>query len=258
MDPSHTPAITLFEQAYSGERDADDTWRYINELRLRGTPEALDMAMEYCRSIDPRWREIGLQVLAQFGFRQPVEQRWYLSDCRDLALRGLEDPNIHVVRAAAMALAHLKHHCPCEEALLGLESHTDPEVRLASACGLFGINSQAAQHALLRLMEDEDQDVRDWATMAIGQGDESSPQIMAALRKRWQEETFLDARDEAIWGLARFHDREAIEELLRRFNADTWVSGDLEAICDLHGYAGDNPSVQEIIEATRYYLHTHP
>jgi hypothetical protein len=253
-----TPAPLLFEQAYDGDREDDATWRFIHELRLRATAEVFNMAVGYCDSRDPRWREIGLDVLAQLGSGRPVDKRPYLPLCRDLALRGLEDPNTHVVRSAAMALAHLNADCPCPEALLALAMHADPEVRLASALGLVYTNSEPAQQALLRLMEDEDQDVRDWATMAIGQGAESSPEVIEALRKRWREETFEDARDEAIWGLVRLHDREAIEELLERFQRDAWVRGDMMAIRDLHGYQGEDPPDEEIIEATRYYLHTHP
>lgn len=258
LAPAPTPAPLLFEQAYEGDRDDDATWRFIHELRLRTTAEVFNMAVAYCDSRDPRWREIGLDVLAQFGSGLPVDKRPYLPLCRDLALRGLEDPNIQVVRSAAMALAHLNADCPCPEALLALATHADPEVRLASALGLVYTNSEPAQQALLGLMEDEDQDVRDWATMGIGQGAESSPEVIEALQRRWREETFVDARDEAIWGLVRLHEREAIEELLDRFRRDTWVSGDMMAIRSLHGYHGEDPPVQEIIEATRYYLHTHP
>ncbi|WP_321470825.1 HEAT repeat domain-containing protein [uncultured Paludibaculum sp.] len=256
--PTPTPVIALFERAYTGDRDDDTTWHCIHELQLRHTPEVFDSAMDYCQSRDPRWREIGLDVLAQLGADRPSEQRWYRPECRTTALRGLNDPNIHVVRSAAMALAHLNADCSTTDALLGLEGHPDAEVRVAVTAGLVGQNTVESRQALLRLMEDENQDVREWATTAIGQSAEPSPEVVRALQKRWNEETFEDARNQALWGLARFRDRAAIEELVERFRTATWVSGDMAAIRELHGYQDDDPPIWEIIEATRYYLYSNP
>ena len=62
-------------------------------------------------------------------------------------------------------------------------------------------------------MVDEDNDVRDWATFGIGQLlDDDSFEIRSALVQRL-DDFDIDTRWEAIVGLARRHDRRAVEPL---------------------------------------------
>ena len=68
--------------------------------------------------------------------------------------------------------------------------------------------------------------------MEIGALD--SPEIRDALKKRLAD-TFPDARDEALWGLARRKDPSALQALLDRLNSETWIAGDEMAAADLLG-----------------------
>jgi len=74
-------------------------------------------------------------------------------------------------------------------------------------------------------MEDTDDDVRDWATFGLGVSTGDSPQIREAFRRSLND-TFLDVRQEAIWGLARRKDPEGLLLLLEQLEAHVWAAGD--------------------------------
>lgn len=258
MADASTPSDFLFESAYTGERESDATCQAVQELHRRATPEIFERALVCTASGDARWREIGIDVLSQLGSGLPDEQRWYLPECRAAAMRAVDDPSPDVVRSAASALCHLNVDDATLPALLALESHPDAEVRRAAAQGLMSSSArEEAGQALLRLMEDEDDDVRDWATCAYAFDPPDTPQARAALHRRWTTDPFEDARDEALWGLVRLGDREAVEELLRRYQNDKCGYGDRQAMGDLHAYSGGTPSDDAVIEATRRWLQAH-
>jgi len=71
-----------------------------------------------------------------------------------------------------------------------------------------------AADILVYLSRDEDEDVRDWATFGIGAlGQVDSPAIRDALIDRL-EDSFEDARLEAIAGLAQLKDERVLPSLL--------------------------------------------
>ena len=93
--------------------------------------------------------------------------------------------------------------------------------------------------ALIELMDDPSDDVRDWATFELGtQCDEDSDDIRVALRKRLSD-SFADAKSEAIWGLARRTDPLGLRLLLERLEAQTWIQGDEYAAADTLGLSFD-------------------
>lgn len=73
---------------------------------------------------------------------------------------------------------------------------------------------------MIGLMEDPDEDVRDWATFGLGtQTEIDGPEVREALAGRWSDEN-LDARDEAILGSARRRDRRVLPVLAARLGED--------------------------------------
>lgn len=89
-------------------------------------------------------------------------------------------------------------------------------------------------------MDDTNETVRDWATFGLGaQRDEDSAEIRDALRKRLND-TFEDARNEAIWGLARRKDQIGLKSLLQRLDTDHWSCDEMTA-AEILGVCSETP-----------------
>jgi HEAT repeat protein len=109
------------------------------------------------------------------------------------------------------------------------------------ASGIVGTGHEDAIQTLICLMEDSDDKVRDWATFGLGtQCVEDSAEIREALRKRLND-TFEDARYEAIWGLARRRDEKALRLLLDHLDTDP-RSGDEMTAPEILGMDYETPA----------------
>jgi HEAT repeat protein len=196
----------LFTSTLQGDYDDDEAWEAVGILRLRNTEEVFRTAVKYCSSEILKERARGLDVLAQLGTGKPLSERPWFEDCVSIAIRHLNDEDPLVVHSAAWGLAHLRDDRAIS-ALLEMSRNPDSGVRKAVALGLAGCERPDAIQTLINLMEDDDGEVRDWATFGLGElCDADSPEIREALRKR-TEDPYEDARQEAIWGLARRRDR---------------------------------------------------
>ena len=251
---------TLFAATLTGEDDDDFPWEAISVLRLRGTPEVFEWAKRYSESEDPKARAQGLSVLAQLGAGKPDAERPFMDESVSIAIRRLHDSSPKVVRSAAWALSHLSTEAAVT-ALIDLQKHPDPEVRQAVAC-CFGLRERAEWiPILLNLMDDENEVVRDWATFELGSGEvvaagqmhyPDSPEIRDALRRRTQD-SYEEARREAIWGLAKRKDLLGLKLLLEQLESESWWSGDEYEAQELLSVSSDTP-VEELREKLRRLL----
>jgi HEAT repeat protein len=251
----------LFAAIKEMDEEDDAAWEAVTVLRLRGTADVFQTAKEFSRSENPKARASALRVLAQLGAGKPDVERPFLAGCVSIALIHLEDENEEVVRAAAWALSHL---CTQDgiQALIKLRSHSDPDVRLAVAsCTQLSMHPEVVK-TLSALMEDETDEVRNWATFNLGslvpiiEGDCSfpdSPDIRIALRKRL-EDTCEDARREAIWGLARRRDPVGLGLLLQQLESEDWWSGDEMAAEETLGLPSGTP-IEELRQGLRECLY---
>ena len=88
---------------------------------------------------------------------------------------------------------------------------------------------------MIELTEDVDDEVRDWATFALGQfTEEATEGVLGALRRRLGD-PYEDARLEAIWGLARRKDEEGVQLLKERFASGDWFQGDEDMALEIWG-----------------------
>jgi len=232
-------AEELFLDSFQGDYDDDAPWDAVKELRRRNTPEVFNLAVSYSQSKVSLERARALDVLAQLGAGKPTSERAYLDESISIAETFLGDDDPVVVHSAAWALSHLRNDRAIS-ALIRLRVHPDPGVRLAVASGIVGTGRVDSIQTLIGLMEDVDDVVRDWATFGLGtQCSEDSEEIRAALRKRLND-TFEEARNEAIWGLARRKDRTGWQQLLDRLQTDHW-SGDETTAAEILGVGSDTP-----------------
>ena len=244
----------LFESTLEGEYDDDRPWAAVRALHKRDTPEVFEVASEFCHSPNPLKRARGLDVLAQLGCCNPSAERPYFDDCVQIAMRHLADEDPLPVHAAAWALAHLADD-RAVAALVGMQTSADSGVRWAVVFGIAGSGHPEAISTLINLMEDDDEDVRNWATFGLGaQSVEDSPQIRDALRKRLAD-PFSEARDEAIWGLALRKDPIGIRMLLERLETDAWVQGDEVTATDILGLPSSaDTTIEELCSGLRQTL----
>jgi HEAT repeat protein len=255
-DPRSSEELFLASLDYDDDAcyDGDSPpWMAVVALRLRGTREVFALANKYCESENPKARARGLDVLGQLGAGKPDAGRPYRDDCTSIAIQKLQDPEPGVVRSAAWALAHLRD----DRAVLALISsklHSDSNVRHAVAVGLGGSEQPGVIETLIELTKDESDEVRNWATFSLGtQCKQDSPEIRAALLKR-VDDTFEDARDEAIWGLAQRRESLGLRLVLERLQAESWKSGDEDVAMDALGLFGERPPIEKLCDGLRELL----
>lgn len=241
----------LFQAGLQGDYEDEAAWDAVRALRRQNTDEVFKLAVHYCQSTVSLERARGLDVLAQLGAGKPLSERPHFDECVAIAVEHLRDEDAAVVHSAAWALSHLASDLAVS-ALIEMRHNSDTDVRWAVAHGMQGSQREDAIATLIELMDDAEDNVRDWATFGLGmQCDVDTPEIRAALRKRLSD-AYEEARNEAIWGLARRKDELGLGLLLARLDSDHW-SGDEMAAEDILGLTSD-ASVEDLREGLRKLL----
>jgi HEAT repeat protein len=218
---------TLFARAMIGldegqsvsASDEPTGWGAIARLHRVASREALQASLSACVDVDPLKRRIGAAVLGQLGHSginfQPVfaEERYRgLANLLSSEVEGAADRD--VLNDACVALGHLRDPRAIP-ALLALRTHADARVRAGVVSGLSPHSTPEAVEGLISLSSDSDDDVRDWATFGLAQlTGADTPAVRVALRARL-DDPCLDARNEAIAGLATRGDQTVIPVLIR-------------------------------------------
>jgi HEAT repeats len=186
--------------------------------------------------------------LAQLGAGNSEAERPFIAESVSLAIGHLRDADPDALSSAAWALSHLGTQ-PGVAALIGLRDHPDPDVRQAVACCIDLRSHPEGVSILIQLTEDSNAVVRDWATFAVGSGDvvqggvlryPDSPEIRTALHNRL-EDSYEEARREAIWGLALRRDPVGLKLLLDQLQSGEWWSGDEDAAREILGMDSATP-----------------
>ncbi|MBN8733205.1 MAG: HEAT repeat domain-containing protein [Acidobacteria bacterium] len=223
----------LFARAVAGDEEDEGAWEAVSALRNRGGAEVFEAARVRCGSSVAKERSRALDVLGQLGAGQKNKGP-HLQDRVRLAIRGLADGDETVVHAAAWALNHLGTVAGVA-ALLGVRRHPVQGVRRAVAASIAVAQCPEGIEAMIELTEDVDDEVRDWATFALGQfTDEASEGVLGALRRRLGD-PYEDARLEAIRGLVRRRDEEGVRLLRDRFASRDWFQGDEDMALEIWG-----------------------
>jgi HEAT repeat protein len=218
------PTQTLIEEILNdsnGEKGRDN----VTILHFRGSREVLEASGRLLDNPEPKRRELGADILGQLGVPVrtfPKESFAMLAD----ALKSETDPA--VIAAIAIAFGHLENPAAIP-LLLPFASHPEPDVRHGVTIGLMGHPDQLAIDALIRFTRDESDEVRDWATFALGtQLDHDDEHLRSVLIERL-DDTHPDTRCEALVGLARRKDKRALGALVRELESDEVGSLAIEA-----------------------------
>ncbi|UXI70208.1 HEAT repeat domain-containing protein [Tahibacter amnicola] len=213
--------------------DSDESWYAIHELRARGCATMVDRCLRLSRSRNWRKRALAVDVLCQLAIPRTSRgggfapgEPFGVEQAHHVLLHALDDPHAAVVLAAIYECGH-RRFAAAQRRLLEFVAHPSPDVRHAVAFALAPGSdetpeSDAAIAALLQLMQDRDEDVRDWATFKIGeQSTRDTPAIREALWRNTSD-PHVDVRGEAMVGLARRRDHRLFSLLPRLLEDDQW------------------------------------
>ena len=204
-------------------RNTDEGWLAIAELHRRGSPQTLAIATALARSPTWRRRSLGLHIASQLRRRSKGSTTEYaLEQTQEMLIAGLHDQHEEVVLAAVSGLGHRPHPDALMD-LVRLSSHRDDQLRWNVAVSLGRYEDPLALGALLRLMADPDDDVRDWATFGVGSLQSSDmPEVRAALWKNLGDVNDY-VRGEALVGLAERQAPRVVEFLLKHLDPECRV-----------------------------------
>jgi HEAT repeat protein len=230
----------LFAETLLGDYDDDKPWNAVQSLRRIGTREVFNKAVAWTESVEPLERARGLDVIAQLGKTADHRSNSFPQESYDIAIKVVQrERAVEPLNSAISALGHVDD--PRAVPLIaGFHSHPSETIRFTVACSLGCFpNDPLSVHTLLTLMEDADADVRDWATFGLGVlGDQDSPEIREALSRRLNDED-VDAREEALVGLAKRHDTHVLGRLINELEQTTITDRVVEAAYTLLGFDKD-------------------
>lgn len=193
--------------------DIERIWRAIAELQSRGSEALLATLVRMAGSSSARRRTVALDIAGQLGSSRGGEwQAYALEPTQALLLAGLDDPALPVRIAAAAGLGH-RPHPEALPKLIRAATHPNWRLRFDVALALGSYKNEAAAEALLALMRDPDDLVRDWATFSLGtlMDRVDSPAIREGLARNLQDPD-PEVRSEAAKGLAVRKDARGIDD----------------------------------------------
>jgi HEAT repeat protein len=205
----------LFAQTLSGDYDDDAPWEAVSALRRIGTREIFVRAAEWCNSENPLLRARGADVLSQLGKTWEHRSNSFPEESYlvvSTLLRREKEPL--PLNSAIAALGHIENP-QAVPFIVEYRNHSSPKIRFTVACALGNFpNHPEATETLLILMQDADDDVRDWATFGLGVlGDSDSPEIRDSLFCRVSDSN-EDVREEAMVGLSKRIDPRVLPFLM--------------------------------------------
>jgi HEAT repeat protein len=218
-----TPDL-LEEASRLSHEDAESDLRdgSVHELHCRGTEDIFEAAKFRCDSDDFIERELAADILAQLGAlsRKGEEPFPFTKQSVPLLERLLDDPEPRVIASALYAMGwHDAYDKILEKP--HLTSHKCVWVRQALSFALGGATSPPAIEMLIKLSQDDDDDVRNWATFGLGtQCSLDTSEIREALFQRL-DDAHSETSEEAFTGLVRRRDQRVIPYIAAALAGDS-------------------------------------
>jgi HEAT repeat protein len=208
----------IFAQTLSGDFDDELPWEAVQTLRRMGSREVFERAAEWCSSDNPLKRARGADVLAQLGRTIDHPNNNFPEECFSVvSALAQQEKDPWPLLSAVHALGGIGNPLAVP-LVIEHRLHPDADVRFAVACALGNFANALAVATLLALMQDVDEDVRDWATFGLGvQGNLDSDEIRDALSQRLTDSN-KDVREESLVGLGKRKDQRALPTLIAELN----------------------------------------
>jgi HEAT repeat protein len=230
----------LSEETLVGDYDEDAPWEAVHALRRIGSREVFDVASEWCTSPDPRKRTRAVDVLAQLGKTADHPSNRFPEEAYSIvvALMGSEQ-DVRALNSEITALGHLEN--PLAIPLIRqYRTHPNEGIRFSVAFALASFpDDPRSVDSLLLLMEDADEQVRDWATFGLGTlGSGNSHEIREALFRRLHDAS-TDVRQEAMAGLGKRRDERVVPFLIEALDRPPVSDCVIEASFQMLGMDAD-------------------
>ncbi|TMR91626.1 ankryin [Nonomuraea basaltis] len=210
----YTPVDQLVARAVAHrdvDEDAETWWVVADSLRRRGDEETYEALARLCVSEDAREREFGVDAIAQFGIAEG--EKPYLERTLPLLLKMVTtEGNPQVLRSVLAALGHQgdPRALPAVLDIIGRPGHERTMTDAIALADVLPPDHEEGLALLIEMTEDEDSDVRDWATAGLAGLEADTPRIREALAARLADPD-LNTVAEATRGLAvRGDDRAAL------------------------------------------------
>jgi HEAT repeat protein len=201
--------------------DQDCRWDLVGSIVKECPDEVLELSLVMLRGTAERERTLAADVLGRLVGVEPGSCDAIRAALLD-ALSGEEADG--TTASIVAALGHMGDPSVTER-VAPFSRHHCAEVRLAVAFAVATVASDSdspapeARAVLIRLSEDEESEVRDWATFGLGTlSAADGPDVRAALLAR-TEDANRNTRAEALFGLAVRHDPRAVPQLIRALQA---------------------------------------
>ena len=188
-------------------------WDNISALRKRPSEKLFVKCVELIKSNNPKIREIGVDILAQLG----VTPRPFLKETLKIFfdLLSIEtDPD--VLMSLLYAIGHNNDKLTNEqiEIICSYSNNNNKMVKEGLVSALGFIDKLEVVEVLIKLSNDKSNDIRNWATFYIGQGERNNKNIREALWQRVNDK-HQETKLEAISGLAKRKDKRVIDVIKR-------------------------------------------
>jgi hypothetical protein len=192
---------------------SDETyWDNVRVLHSRPSKELFLKCVELTKSIEPKKRIVGIDILSQFGF-----PRKYHHESVRLFFKLLKKETDNNVKASLLyAIGHNNEeltHSQIKQ-MITFKNSNVKIIRFALAYALGGVDDPLAINTLILLSEDKFASIRDWAIFGLAQIERNNEQIREALWKRINDKDD-NTKMEAINGLAKRKD-PGVKEIIKR------------------------------------------
>jgi HEAT repeat protein len=234
-------------EAALGTFDETCRWDLIGGVLSECPDEVLQVGIELLHDRAGRERALGADILGRLVNVEPSSEGRVLEALTEaLAVENEAAPLASVVAA----LGHVGDPAALD-LIFPLADNPNPEVRLAVAFALATLSPEPlardSRSALIRLCRDTEAEVRDWATFGLGTlSTADGPDVREALLAQ-AEDSNLQARAEALFGLAVRRDPRAVPHLIRALQSPQ--VGELEV--DAAAASGD-PRLLPALWALKY------
>ncbi|WP_327590571.1 ankyrin repeat domain-containing protein [Nonomuraea sp. NBC_00507] len=192
------------------DEDAETWWIVADTLDRRADEETYEALARLCVSEDAREREFGVDAIAQFGFAEG--EKPFLERTLPLLQKMVTtEGNPQVLRSVLAALGHQgdPRALPAVLDIIGRPGHKRTMTDAIALADVLPPDHEEGLALLIEMTEEDEAEVRDWATAGLAGLEADTPRIREALAARLADSD-LRTVAEATRGLAiRGDDRAA-------------------------------------------------